>query len=117
MIDLTSERRTSERQSAVTRRARVEWWMAGELHESAGRLVNFSEMGALLLADTLPPLHQTAWVRLDDPSPTDWIKTRVVRHSGMHEFAVDFTSPCFLDFTLAATLGLDFDSFFCVPRS
>jgi hypothetical protein len=90
-------------------------WSEGEIRESAARLIDVSEGGALFLADHRPPLHLTVCCRLEGPAPTDWVTARVVRHRGEHEVGLAFTDACRFDFTLAATLGLNFDSLFCVP--
>jgi hypothetical protein len=112
----SSDRRRSARHVARKNLACVEWLEGGEIRESAARLVNVGQGGALFLTDSSPPLFKTIWCRLDEPAPTDWVTARVVRHGGENEIGVEFTDACRLDFTLAATLGLNFDSLFCVPR-
>jgi hypothetical protein len=116
MTVASSDRRKSARQGARTNRACLEWSEGGEIRESAARLVDVGQGGALFLTESPPPLHQTVWCRLEGPAPTDWVPAKVVRHRGEHEVALAFADACRLDFTLAATLGLNFDSLFCVPR-
>ncbi len=111
-----SDGRTSARQKAHANRARLEWVEGGVERESPARLVNLGGTGALFVAETPPPLRQTVWCRLEGPSATDWVEASVVRHGGTSEVGVSFRASCPYDFTLAATLGISFDSFFQVIR-
>jgi hypothetical protein len=99
---------------ARTNLACVEWLEGGEILGTAARLVDVSEGGALFLADHRPPLHLTVWCRLEGPAPTDWLTARIVRHGAEHEVGLAFADACRFDFTMAATLGLNFDSLFSV---
>jgi PilZ domain len=108
--------RTSPRHTALENYARLEWWQGDRVYDSPARLVNISEGGALLIVEKSPPLEQTIWCRLEEPTPTDWIRANVVRHGDPREIALTFPASCPFDFSLAATLGLNFDSLFRVPR-
>lgn len=113
---MITSRRTSDRHAVLENRARLTWWVGGEGHESAARLVNLSEGGALFIAESPPPLHHAVWCRLEEPTRTDWIKAIVVRHGEAQEIGLSFPTACPFDFTIAATLGLNFDSLFRDPE-
>jgi PilZ domain len=102
------ECRTSARQRGVANRARIEWWEGDAWRETAGHLVNLSAGGALMVAEDRPPVRHVVWCCLEEPGPTDWLKATVVRHGPGREVGLAFADSCPLDFTLAATLGLDF---------
>jgi hypothetical protein len=106
--------RASVRHQGVVNRARIEWWEGGEIRGSVARLVDLSAGGALLIAEDPPPLRQTVWCCLEAPASTDWIKANVVRHGQAREVGLSFSDSCPTDFTLAATLGLDFNPLFHV---
>jgi hypothetical protein len=108
------DRRRSARHVARMNLASLWWSEGGEIRESAARLVDVGQGGALFLTNSPPPLFKTIWCRLDEPAPTDWVTARVIRHGGEHEIGVEFTDACRFDFTMAATLGLNFDSLFRV---
>jgi hypothetical protein len=114
MTTPSRDRRRSARLVARKNLACLEWLEGGEILGSAARLADVSEGGALFLADHRPPLHLTVCCRLEGPASTDWVTARVVRHGGEREVGLAFTDACRFDFTLAATLGLNFDSLFCV---
>ena len=115
MIATTQDCRTSARHATVENRARLEWWEGNQIHESDAQLVNISDGGALLIAESPPPLHQAVWCRLSEPTPTDWIKASVVRHGEPREIGLSFPASCPFDFILTTTLGLTFDYLFQGP--
>jgi PilZ domain len=110
MILTSSNRRSSPRQSAAENRARLEWWDAGQFHESDARLADISEGGALVVVESPPPLDATVWCSLGEPTPTDWVKAMVVRHGDGNHVGLSFPTSCPFDFRLAATLGVNFES-------
>jgi hypothetical protein len=112
MITSCRDSRTSPRHSVLENRARLEWCEGSEVYRAAARLVNLCEGGALLITEGMPPLDHPVWCRLEEPTPTDWIRAKVVRHGGDREVGLSFPTSCPYDFGLAATLGLNFDSLF-----
>jgi hypothetical protein len=112
MVTSCPDSRTSPRRSVLENRTRLEWCEGGEVYESAARLINLSEGGALLIAESPPPLGHVVWCRLEAPTPTDWIRANVIRQGDAREIGLSFPASCPDDFTLAATLGLNFDSLF-----
>jgi hypothetical protein len=112
MITSCQHSRKSLRHAALENRARLEWCQGGEVIDSSARLINVSEGGILLDAENSPPPGQTAWCRLEEPTPTDWIKVKVVRRGAPREIGLSFLTACPFDFTMAATLGLNFDALF-----
>jgi hypothetical protein len=107
MQAVAGERRLSPRDPAVANGARLEWWEGDTSRDTAARLVDISEGGALVVADVPPPLAQAVWLRVVDPAPTDWVKATVVRHGGPHEAGLAFADRCPADLYMAATLGIN----------
>jgi hypothetical protein len=62
-------------------------------------------MGALVLADEVPAKGQVAWLRLEEPASTGWVKANVVRRAGVREVGLDLAEHCPCDLFRAATQG------------
>ena len=106
--DKNVERRRSAREGAVRNWAVLEWREGGELRSSAGRVIDISPVGLLLDTEILPPLHRAAWVRLEGPVATDWVRAVAVRRHGMGATGMAFADRCPFDFYHGAALGIDF---------
>jgi hypothetical protein len=107
MNPTTPDRRASPRHLAIANQARIEWLEQSEPRWSACRLVDVSRGGALLIADSPPPLYQAVWVRMDEPTWTDEVRATVIRHGESNRVGLSFPEPCPDDLHLAATLGIN----------
>src|SRR4051812_24071006 len=109
MNQATPDRRASFRHKAIANRAWIEWLEWGEQRRSAARLVDISGGGAMLLADQPPPLSQTVWIRIDEPTETDEVQATIVRHGASNRVGLSFVAPGTgaYDLFLAATLGIN----------
>jgi hypothetical protein len=112
-----ADQRSGERLPAVRNRTRLEWWTKQKPHETSARLVNISEGGALLVAEEAPPLKQDVWLRLEEPTPTDWIKATVLRRGEPDETVLSFPEGCPYDFYMAAVFGFNLDGLLSPPVS
>ena len=43
------------------------------------------------------------WLRLEEPTPTEWVEATVVRRAGPRKVGLDFAKHCPYDFFKAAT--------------
>ena len=90
------ERRTVTRQS-VNREAKLIWRDApSRFSKTVGRLVDISEKGAGIIADTIPSHAGVLWLGLED-LPWEWVraKIRATRcRDGQRCYHVEFTEPC-----------------------
>jgi hypothetical protein len=101
--DPRGERRRSPRYPAVTNWALLSWLEGGRTRMSPARLLNLSSVGAFVLADKVPHQGHTAWLRLEEPAPTAWVKARVVRRAGARKAGLDFLEHCPHDFIKSVT--------------
>ncbi len=104
---LPSERRRSQRLQTVPNHAVLEWWDHSQKKSSHGKILNISDHGALIFADSLPQLGEKVMIRLKQPVQSDWAGSTVVRQIQENEVAIDFNLGCPYDLGLAATLGID----------
>jgi hypothetical protein len=74
---------------------------------SEGRILNISDLGALVFSDLSPQLGENVQIRIKRPVQTDWTGSIVVRHNRQNEVALDFIMGCPYDLGLAATVGID----------
>lgn len=87
------ERRGLARSPAAPNQVRLRWWEGGEFRESTGRILDISRGGASLVVDD-PPHVVPVWVRLEEPTPTDWFEVRVIRLTAGHLVGLGFPEPC-----------------------
>ncbi len=104
---LPNERRRSQRFQTVPNHAVLEWWDRSQKKSSKGKILNISDHGALIRADSSPQLGENVLVRIKRPVQSDWAGSIVVRQIQQHELAIDFHVGCAYDLGLAATLGID----------
>ena len=104
---LPNERRKSHRLQTLPNLAVLEWWDRSEKRTSHGKILNISDHGALILADSFPQLGENVQIRIKRPVHSDWAGSIVVRQIQENEAAVDFNMGCPYDLELAATLGID----------
>jgi hypothetical protein len=104
---LPKERRRSQRLSTVPNRACLEWWDRSQKRSSEGRILNISDHGALICADSFPQLGENVLIRMKGTVQSDWAGSIVVRQIQENEVALDFNMGCPYDLELAATLGID----------
>src|SRR4051794_16520393 len=101
--DPPRERRRSPRYPAVPNWACLAWRAEGRTVEVTARLVNLSSVGAFVLTDKMPAVGLTAWIRLEEPTPTAWAQTRVVRRAGIRKVGLDFAMHCSYELFKAST--------------
>jgi hypothetical protein len=101
--DAPVDRRRSPRYPSVANRACLVWQQRGRPRESTATLINLSSVGAYVLSDEMPTRAQSVWVRLEGPTPTEWVVARVVRGAGSRNVGLDFAEHCPYDFFKAAT--------------
>lgn len=115
-------RRKSVRYSGVVNQACLAWRTEGEADTTQvpARVWDISQSGASILVETRPPLQpkQAAWVRMESPTPSDWVETQVVGVTAMtrrtfwgrsrvvgHLVRVRFVGSCPYDLFKTATHG------------
>jgi hypothetical protein len=101
--DPPGERRRSPRYLAVDNWASLIWREGGRTRMSPARLLNRSSVGAFIVADEVPRPEDAAWLRLEEPAPTAWVKARVARRAGARKAGLDFLEHCPYDFFTSAT--------------
>ncbi len=104
---LPNERRRSQRLQTVPNHAVLEWWDHSQKKSSHCQILNISDHGALIFADSFPQLGENVLIRIKRPVKSDWAGSIVVRQIQQHEAAIDFNMGCPYDLELAATLGID----------
>jgi len=104
---LPNERRRSQRLQTMPNRAVLEWWDRSQKKSSEGKILNISDHGALIFADSYPQLGENVMIRIKRPVQSDWAGSIVVRRIQQNEVAIDFNMGCPYDLGLAATLGID----------
>jgi hypothetical protein len=76
---------------------------------SNAEVVDISQTGIAVLSGEVPQSDQKIWLRLDQPSATDWVEVvlkEATRSSqGPHLIRLAFTQPCPYDFFKAALYG------------
>jgi hypothetical protein len=58
------------------------------------RIQEINPLGALLVAMVRPPSGQPVWLRLQEPSPTNWVEVKVARITASGEIEVVFSGSC-----------------------
>jgi hypothetical protein len=76
------ERRDASRYPTVDNRARLGWWEAETFRESAARVGDVSQGGALVFVESPPPPDAPVWLLLEEPVATSWVPAIVVRSRG-----------------------------------
>jgi len=102
-----NERRRSQRLQTLPNQADLEWWDRSQTRSSEGMILNISDHGALVFADSFPQLGEKVLIRMKRPIQSDWTGSIVVRHHQQSEMAIDFILGWPYDLVLAATLGID----------
>ena len=102
-----NERRRSPRLQTLPNQADLEWRDRSQTRSSEGIILNISDHGALVFADSFPGLRENVLIRLKRPIRSDWTGSIVVRHDQQKKVAIDFSLGWPYDLKLAATLGID----------
>jgi hypothetical protein len=116
----SSDRRLSPRYPVVKNRAFLAWRTEAESCETAARLLNISNGGALVLAERQPVRGKAVWIRLGEPVATEWVEARIVRmvklpgllwfRKASHLVQLCFTEPCPYQLFKSATHGEQLDA-------
>ena len=101
--DPPRDRRRSPRYPTVANWAFLAWRGGGRTRISPARLLNMSGAGAFVLAREMPDQGQPAWLRLDEPTVTQWVKANIVRRTGTLKAGLEFLEHCPEEFLQAAT--------------
>jgi hypothetical protein len=104
---MLQDRRATHREEVIANQAWVGWLDEDGIHGTPTRLFNISRGGALLVAAVPPPLHQTIWLRIEEPTRTDECNAIVVRHGESNQVGLSFPDSCPFDLHLAATVGIN----------
>ncbi len=102
-----NERRRSPRLQTLPNQADLEWRDRSQTRSSEGIILNISDHGALVFADSFPGLRENVLIRLKRPIQSDWTGSIDVRHHQQNEVAIDFILGWPYDLALAATVGID----------
>jgi hypothetical protein len=102
------DRRATPRHPAVGNHAFLVWLVRAEVRRFWARLLNGSCEGALLATERPLPPDQPIWLRLEEPTESDWVSAKVVRHDVRGNVGVSFRQSC-LFFVNAVTSGIDFE--------
>jgi hypothetical protein len=102
-LPLTVEHRATPREIPVHEQPVVDLMEWKGTPVTKGRLLNISAGGALIHIEGMGEPHRPLWIRLDKAPETGWIAADVVRFDRPQELAINFHSPCPLEFFLAAT--------------
>lgn len=117
MSSQSNERRSVE-YLTMPNRAWLGWYVQEESTRVPGRIMEISSSGVSVLVEEAPPLEeqQTAWVRMEEPTQTEWVEAVVtgvteVNKRGLirrgpvvgHLVHLQFAGPYPYDFFKAAT--------------
>jgi PilZ domain len=100
------DRRRTARQEANGKTGTLEWSEGSRPRETGFRLLDFSQGGVRLAAESSPPAGHQVWIRLEEPAPTGWVSAKVIRVGESLEAGLAFSGCCPFEFRLAATLGI-----------
>ena len=103
-MTLAIERRASVRYETLNKQ-NVQFMHWTERRITGSKLVNFSETGALILADRVPALNQPLWVRVENAPGAGWIAAETVRYGGSKEVGIKFYRPCPRNFFVGAAIA------------
>src|SRR5207247_906791 len=81
----TIERRRCARVETMENEIVLEWQGSAGNRSSVGTMINVSEVGALVMSDSLVQLAVPVLIRLKAPVNTDWVAARVVRQGRNNE--------------------------------
>jgi hypothetical protein len=84
------DRRRAPRYPAVPNTAFLAWLEGERTRVCTARLLNISNVGASVLADDIPAEWVPAWMRLEEPTPTGWVKVKVARRDSARRAGLDF---------------------------
>jgi hypothetical protein len=104
------DRRRSPRYPTVENWAFLAWREGGRTRISPARLLNISGVGVFVLAGETPDQGQPAWLRLDEPTVTGWVKANIVRHKETLMAGLEFLEHCSEEFFQAATQSAPSDA-------
>jgi hypothetical protein len=103
-VAVAIERRASVRYKTVNKQTSVQLMTWSERQITGSKLVNMSATGALILADRVPMLYRSLWVRVESAPGAGWIAAETVRFGHSKEVGIRFYRPCPRNFFLGATL-------------
>jgi hypothetical protein len=93
-VDPPSDRRRSPRYPASPNRVCLAWQDKSWTREMPARLLNVSGEGALVTADEMSDGIRTLWLRLEEPTSTEWFEASVVRRGKSGEVGLAFAVRC-----------------------
>jgi hypothetical protein len=96
--DTPRDRRRSPRYPAIPNSAFLKWMEGGRPHVSPARLLNISSAGACVHTKELPAEGRAAWLRLEEPAPTAWVKAKITRRARGRKAGLEFAEHCPYDF-------------------
>ena len=76
--DTTANRRIWERYAVAEDQAWLGWWEGRVYRKSPAIMLDISEGGARLVAETAPPRRATVWVCIAGRHKTEWIEASVL---------------------------------------
>ncbi len=103
--DAARDRRRFPRYPTMTNWACLVWHEGGRTYISPAQLLDLSSLGACVLADEVPRHGKSAWLRLEEPAPTDWVKASVVRRTEGLKAGLEFAEHCPTEFFDVVTKG------------
>jgi hypothetical protein len=98
-------RRNAVRHPAVPNQARLSWWISNECFEVPVRFKDIGLMGASLVAKSRPPAGQSLWIRLEEPSQTEWFEVALAWVTKSGEIGLMFPDACPYDLFQAVVPG------------
>jgi hypothetical protein len=126
-MDSRSNRRDSARYQSIENHTWLACRVEGQETQVPARIQDISQSGVSVAIAQQPGLAtgEPAWLRLEAPSPTDWVETTVVGITPVfkggfwnrsaiigHVVRLRFTAVCPYDFFKAATHGKQLDASF-----
>jgi hypothetical protein len=103
------EKRSCQRYPAFAGRSWLGWHEGTQFHQTAAWILNISAGGCLVVADATAPTDRSIWLRLDNPSVSDWAELRVVGHQsgkgGLLAFRLVFRGACPYDMLKAVAFS------------
>ena len=110
-LPVPEQRRREPRYLAIENALWMQWWQGGEHLGRAARLVNLSRHGAMIISWVLLEVDQVLRIYLEEADAPVGVQGRVLGvvegTKAMHQFRVEFTSPCPDLFLEAAGYGTD----------
>lgn len=102
-------RRQFERYASAEDQAWIGWWEGRIYRKSPATLLDISQGGAKLVAESSPPRRATIWICLDGPMRTEWVEAEALEvtrlRDGSARVRVAFREICPYTFFEVAVHG------------